>query len=93
VASGAAPSSSLLARYCVGDVGGERGRARPASSGAIGARLVPALRPGPRPHSTKPLLFRAEGEGFEPPRDRRPLTAFKAAAFSRSATPPVEDLG
>ena len=30
----------------------------------------------------------AEGEGFEPPRDRRPLTAFKAAAFNRSATPP-----
>src|SRR3954452_2896644 len=32
--------------------------------------------------------FLAEGEGFEPPRDRRPLTAFKAAAFNRSATPP-----
>jgi hypothetical protein len=30
----------------------------------------------------------AEGEGFEPPDRRNRSTAFKAAAFSHSATPP-----
>src|SRR5690625_392600 len=30
----------------------------------------------------------AEGEGFEPPIGRNPITVFKTAAFNRSANPP-----
>ncbi len=31
---------------------------------------------------------KTEGEGFEPSSEETPKTAFKAAAFNRSATPP-----